>query len=306
MLRPSVLREGDLVALVAPSGWVRPERVADQVKVLESWGLRARVGDHALHRHRFLAGTDEERLADFNDALRDEEVRGIWCLRGGYGAQRITDDLDFAAAAADPKLVIGFSDITAIHLALWCTTGLPTVHGPTASYADPGAGHPTEAGAHHALMTAEPVLVAADERESRFEVRVPGRAEGVLLGGNLTLLAGSVGTGHRPDLRGAILLLEDVTDEPYRIDRYLVQLKRAGWLDGIAGVAVGQFTDCVDPDGNATLPGVLSDQLASLGVPVLGGLPIGHGDEQTAVGLGVPAILDATAGALTVQPVSSR
>ena len=117
MARPKTLREGDLVALVAPSGWVREERVAAQVRVLESWGLRARVGARALHRHTFLAGTDGERLADFNDALRDPEVRAIWCLRGGYGAQRIADDLDFAAARTDPKLIIGFSDVTALHLA---------------------------------------------------------------------------------------------------------------------------------------------------------------------------------------------
>ena len=305
MPRPKILREGDLVALVAPSGWVRPERVSAQVEVLESWGLRARVGGRALHRHTFLAGTDAERLADFNDALRDDEVRGVWCLRGGYGAQRIADDLDFAAVRADPKLVVGFSDITAIHLALWCEAGLPTVHGPTASYADPGTGTPTEAAVQRLLTTADPVVVAASEAEDTFGVRVPGRAGGVLLGGNLTLLATSVGTRHQPDLRGAILLIEDVTDEPYRIDRYLVQLKRAGRLDGLAGVAIGQFTDCVDPDGNATLPGVLTDQLGSLGVPVLGGLPIGHGGEQVAVGLGVPAVLDADAGTLTVQPVGT-
>src|SRR3954454_23143707 len=225
MPRPKILREGDLIALVAPSGWVRPERVAAQVEVLESWGLRARVGAHALHRHTVLAGTDAERLADLNDALRDDEVRGIWCLRGGYGAQRIADGLDFAAAHADPKLVVGFSDVTAIHLALWSAAALPTVHGPTASYADPGAGTPTEQAVRRVLTTADPVVVLASEAEETFPVRAPGRAEGVLLGGNLTLLATSAGTGHRPDLRGAILLIEDVTDEPYRIDRYLVQLK---------------------------------------------------------------------------------
>jgi muramoyltetrapeptide carboxypeptidase len=303
MTRPKVLGEGDLVALVAPSGWVREERVAAQVKVLEAWGLRSRVGARALHRHRFLAGTDEERLADVNDALRDPEVRAIWCLRGGYGAQRIVDDLDFAAARDDPKLVVGFSDVTAIHLALWCSAGLPTVHGPTASYSDPGGGTPTEAGVRRILTTTEPIEVRADPGEETFVVRAPGRAEGVLLGGNLTLLATSVGSRHRPDLRGAILLIEEVHEEPYRIDREIVQLRRAGWLDGLAGVAMGQFTDCADPDGNATVPGVLAEHFESLGIPVLGGLPIGHGDEQTAVGLGVPAVLDADAGTLTVQPV---
>jgi len=307
MARPKTLREGDLVALVAPSGWVREERVAAQVRVLESWGLRARVGARALHRHTFLAGTDGERLADFNDALRDPEVRAIWCLRGGYGAQRIADDLDFAAARTDPKLIIGFSDVTALHLALWCAAGLPTVHGPTASYPEPGAAGHTEAGARHALTTDEPVVVGADRTlaAETFAVRTRGRASGTLLGGNLTVLATSVGGGHRPDLTGAILLVEDVTEEPYRLDRYLVQLRRAGWLDGLAGVAVGQFTACADPDGRATVPAVLAEHFGALGVPVLGGLPIGHGTAQTAVGLGVPAILDADAGTLTVEPVAA-
>ncbi|MEV6492878.1 LD-carboxypeptidase, partial [Actinoplanes sp. NPDC051633] len=301
MLR--LLREGDLVALVAPSGWVRPERVAAQVEVLQSWGLRARVGEHAMNRRSYLSATDDERRADFNAALRDDEVRGIWCLRGGYGAQRIVDGLDFAAARADPRLVIGFSDITAIHLALWCEAGLATVHGPTASYPGPGEGGPTEAGARRALMSTGPVVVAADPTEDTYPVRAPGRASGVLLGGNLTILAATAGTRHRPDLRGAILLVEDVHDEPYRVDRCIVQLERAGWLDGIAGVAVGQFTECVDPDPSPTTPEVLTERFGSLGVPVLGGLPIGHGAEQIAVGLGVPAVLDVDAGTLTVSAV---
>jgi muramoyltetrapeptide carboxypeptidase len=298
------LRAGDLVALVAPSGWVPPARAQAAVGVLTGWGLRIRMGAHALGRHTYLSGTDEERLADLNDALRDPSVRGILCLRGGYGAQRIADRLDLDAARADPKVVAGFSDITALHLALWAGAGLPTVHGPTVTQFDRGATSLTATAARHALMSGEPVTVTALDEEGTRDLRVPGRAEGLLLGGNLTLLATSVGTRFRPDLRGAILLLEDVHEEPYEIDRFLVQLTRAGWLDGLAGVAVGQFTDCGTPD--ISQPGVvevLTERLTPLGVPVLGGLPIGHGDQQVAVGLGVPAVLDATAGTLVVQPV---
>jgi muramoyltetrapeptide carboxypeptidase len=298
------LRAGDLVTLVAPSGWVPPARAQAAVGVLTGWGLRIRMGPHALGRHTYLSGTDEERLADLNDALRDPSVRGILCLRGGYGAQRIVDRLDLDAARADPKVVAGFSDITALHLALWAGAGLPTVHGPTVTQFDRGAASLTATAARHALMSGEPVTVTALDDEGTRDVRVPGRAEGLLLGGNLTLLATSVGTRFRPDLRGAILLLEDVHEEPYEIDRFLVQLTRAGWLDGLAGVAVGQFTDCGTPD--ISQPGVvevLTERLTPLGVPVLGGLPIGHGDQQVAVGLGVPAVLDATAGTLVVQPV---
>lgn len=292
------------MALVAPSSWVPPERARAAVDVLTGWGLRVRMGAHALGRHTYLSGTDEQRLADLNDALRDPAVRGVLCLRGGYGAQRIADRIDLAAARADPKLVLGFSDITALHLALWAGAGLPTVHGPTVTQFDRGAASPTALSARHALMSGEPVTVTAQDAESTRELRVPGRAEGRLLGGNLTLLATSAGTPFRPDLRGAILLLEDVHEEPYEIDRFLVQLTRAGWLDGLAGVAVGQFTDCAAAD--PFQPGVvevLAERLSPLGVPVLGGLPIGHGDQQVAVGLGVPATLDATAGTLIVDPV---
>jgi len=299
------LREGDLVALVAPSGWVPAARAQAAVTVLTGWGLRIRMGKHALGRHTYLAGTDEERRADFNDALRSPEVRGVLCLRGGYGAQRIADGLDLDAARADPKLVLGFSDVTALHLALWAGAGLPTVHGPTVTQLDRGAESLTATSARHALMSGEPVKVTATAEERTHDLRLPGRASGRLLGGNLTLLATSVGTRFRPDLRGAILLLEDVHEEPYEIDRYLVQLARAGWLDDLAGVAVGQFTDCTTHDAyQPSVVEVLAERLTPLGVPILGGLPIGHGDQQVAVGLGVTAVLDATAGTLVVDPVA--
>lgn len=300
--RPHKLKEGDLVALVAPSGPVPPDRAAAAVDVLTGWGLRTRMGAYALGKHTFFAGTDEERLEDLNAALRDEEVRGVLCLRGGYGMQRIVEDIDFAAVKADPKLVMGFSDITALHLALWCETGLATVHGPVASQFDKGAGSPTARGAYTALMTGEDITVAADPDESTFRVRTSGTAEGTLIGGNLSMLATTIGTRHAPDLAGAILLIEDLNEAPYRIDRMLTQLLRAGWLDGIAGIAVGQFTDCAD-EGRTTPEDVLTERLAGIGVPVLGGLPIGHGDEHVAIGLGMPAVLDADAGTLTVRGV---
>jgi muramoyltetrapeptide carboxypeptidase len=157
--------------------------------------------------------------------------------------------------------------------------------------------------ARQALMTRDPIVMTPDENEGTAQLRLAGRAAGVLLGGNLTMLATTAGTRHRPDLNGAILMIEATGEEPYRVDRSLVQLKRAGWLDGVAGVAVGQFTNCEDDGPTPTVQQVLAEQLGSLGVPVLGGLPFGHGEQQTAVGLGVPAILAADTRTLTVQPV---
>jgi muramoyltetrapeptide carboxypeptidase len=217
--------------------------------------------------------------------------------------QRIIDAVDFAAVRADPKLVMGFSDITALHAALWREARLATLHGPVAAQFDKGPDSRTALGAKQALMSAEPVTVCADPAESTFRVRTTGRAEGLLLGGNLAMLASTVGTRHALDLTNAILLIEDVAEAPYRIDRKLTQLLRAGWLDGVVGVAVGQFTDCAD-EGRTQPEDVLAERLGRLGVPVLGGLPIGHGEQQLAVGLGVRAVLDVEAGSLVVEPVT--
>ncbi|MBL7258731.1 S66 peptidase family protein [Paractinoplanes lichenicola] len=303
MIRAGRLKAGDLVALVSPSGASEAGRVASTVSALEGWGLRVRLGEHAGGRHLFFAGTDEERLGDLNTALRDPEVRGVFCLRGGYGMQRIVDRVDFGAVRDDPKVVIGFSDITALHVALWREVGLATVHGPTAGQFERGPASLTVRAARHAVTSGEPVTVVADGGEPTSGVRVEGVAEGDLLGGNLAMLATTVGTRHALETDGAILLLEDVDEEPYRVDRMLVHLRRAGWFDGLRGVALGQFTNCVDRNPNyPPVVEVLREQLTTLGVPVLGGLPIGHGDEQVAVGLGVRARLDTEAGTLVVDP----
>jgi muramoyltetrapeptide carboxypeptidase len=303
MIKASRLVAGDLVALISPSGSSEPGRVAATVEALQLWGLRVRPGRHAGGRHLFFGGTDDERLADLNDALRDPEVRGVFCVRGGYGMQRIVDRVDFAAARDDPKVVLGFSDITALHAALWREAGLVTVHGPTAGQFERGPESLTVQAARRAVTRSDPVTVTAVPSELTYAVRAEGLTEGTLLGGNLAMLATTAGTRHALDLDGAILLLEDVDEEPYRIDRMLVQLRRAGWFEGLRGVALGQFTNCVDRNPNyPPVADVLAEQLTTWGVPVLGGLPIGHGAQQIAVGLGVPARLDTAAGTLVVDP----
>jgi muramoyltetrapeptide carboxypeptidase len=286
------------VALVSPSGPVAPHRVAAAIMVLTSWRLRPQVFPYALERTGYLAGTDEQRLSDLNKALGDPSMRAVWCTRGGYGVQRIVDGVDFAAVKADPKLVVGFSDITALHLALWQRTGLVTVHGPVAAQMDKGGDSATAQGAKHALMSGQPVAVKADPAELTYPVRTGGRAEGRLIGGNLSLLAASAGTPDLPDLTGAILLIEEVAEGPYRVDRMLTQLLRCNALAGAVGIAVGQFTECGD------VAEVIAERLAPLGVPLLGGLPIGHGEQHVAVPLGTPSTLDADAGTLIVAPAT--
>ncbi len=299
-LRPPALRPGDQIALVSPSGPVAPERIQAAVEVLHGWGLRPRVYPHVLGRHRYFGGTDEERIRDLNEAFADPANRAVWCTRGGYGLQRIIDRLDLEEVTRRPKLIIGFSDITALHLALWRRARLATLHGPVAAQLDRGPDSLTAQGVLHAMVSSAPVSLKPDPAECTYGVTTSGQADGVLLGGNLSLLAASIGTPDQPDLDGAILLLEDVNEEEYRVDRMLTHLLRSGALRGVAGVAIGQFTDC-----GASVADAITDRLAPLGVPILGGLPIGHGAQHVAVPLGTPATLDADAGTLVVSSATA-
>ena len=299
-LRARALRAGDRVMLVSPSGPASPERVARGAELLRGWGLRVTLAPDVHARHGYLAGTDAQRLAGLRAALADPEVRGVICTRGGYGAQRIVDQLDLSGVRDDPKVVVGFSDVTALQLALWRAARLATVHGPGAAWLDARTPEASARSLRAAVMSADPVVVAADPGAETAGVRVPGRAEGTLLGGNLCLLAATVGTPDFPSLDGAILLLEDVAEPPYKVDRMLTQLRRAGLLHGLAGVAVGQFTGCTD-GWPVSIVDVLTERLGELGVPVLGGLPVGHGTGQLSVPVGVPAALDVAAGTLTAQ-----
>ncbi|TDC36293.1 LD-carboxypeptidase [Micromonospora sp. 15K316] len=285
--------------LVSPSGPTRPERVARGVELLTGWGLRPVLAPHVYDRQGYLAGADELRAADLNAAFGDPEVRGVICTRGGYGAQRVVDAIDMDAVRRDPKVVAGFSDVTALQLALWRGARLAGVHGPGAAWTDERTPLRSAESLHAALMTTEPVTVAAAPEEETYPVRVPGRASGPLLGGNLCMITASLGTPDMPDLTGAVLLVEDVQEPPYKVDRMLTQLRRAGALDGLAAVAVGQFTKCAD-GWPVTVADVLAERLGDLGVPVLGGLPVGHGVGQLTVPVGTEATLDAGAGTLTV------
>ncbi len=297
--RPYALAAGETVVLVSPSGPVRPEHLKNGVSLLESWGLCVTIGRHAYDRNGFLAGTDADRLADLRDAWRDPTVRAVLCTRGGYGAQRIVDGIEPAAVRADPKILLGFSDITALHLALWRTARLATLHGPALTMAT-GPAPETAAGLRGALFEPVPVQVRTSPDEPTGQVTTTGRSAGRLVGGNLAMLAASVGTPDAPDLVGSILLIEDIAEAPYRVDRLLTQLYRGGVLDGVAGIAVGQFTDCVGE--RPSVLDVLAERLHPLGVPVLGGLAIGHGTVRRTVPLGTRAVLDADAGTLTVEP----
>jgi len=312
LLRPRRLAPGQTVGLVAPSSAPNePEHIRFAVETLESLGFRVRPGAHLFDRDGYLAGADAARAADLNAMFADDAVDAVWCVRGGYGASRILPLLDYDRVRQTPKALIGFSDITALHMALHTQAGLVSLHGPVAWRAFT----PYTLGECRRVLfeTTVPVRVAGPppferregqlDRENRVTTLVPGVARGRLVGGNLCLMAHLTGTRYAPDLRGAILFLEDVDEPYYRIDRFLTQLWLSGSLDGVAGVAFGKFTRC-EPSAsfvqNRVLEDILAERCRGLGVPAVSGLMIGHVDDQATLPIGCVAELDADAGTLTL------
>ncbi len=290
LLRPRRLMAGDAVGVVATSGVVPEDRLQAGVARLESWGLRVTVGPHVLGRHpslSYLAGSDEDRAADFAAAWADPDLAAVWIARGGYGAQRMVDLLDWRRLAeVEPKLLVGFSDVTALHQAVATRLGLVTVHGHVVT----SLGAATEESAEQlrrAVMEPEAVDLLAGQPMSTL---VGGTASGVLIGGNLAVLAAEVGTPFSRPATGGIAVLEEIGEEPYRIDRLLTQLVRTGWFSGVAGVVIGAFTDCGDP---AEVDRVIEQRLVPLGVPLVRGFDVGHTPSSATVPLGAVATLDA-------------
>ncbi|MGH7562567.1 MAG: S66 peptidase family protein [Gemmatimonadales bacterium] len=310
--RPPKLEAGSRVALVAPAGPLRGDaELATAVANARALGLVPEPGPHCTRRHGYLAGSDDERLADLQHAIADPDIRAVWCLRGGYGTTRILDRVDFSPLRRNPKIIVGFSDITAFLLAAQAETGLVVFHGPVARR--PLAPF-SRRSLERAIFSPDPAGLlelpsppAPGSAESIATLR-EGTAEGPLFGGNLSLLHCLVGTRWFPSLDGAILFLEDVNEKLYTVDRMLAHLRSIGALDRLAGVAIGRFTEfAVGPDdGSLGLDEVLDTYLKPLGVPVAAGFPVGHIAEQWTLPIGVRARLDAGAGTLTVLEAAVR
>ncbi|WP_067737596.1 S66 peptidase family protein [Novosphingobium naphthalenivorans] len=306
-VRPPRLREGDVLGLVAPAGFIADRfGLAEIEKTVRAMGLIPRPAPHMLEREGYLAGTDETRARDLMAMFTDDEVRGIMAVRGGWGSARLLPYLDFAAIARNPKLYAGFSDNTALHLAFAARTGVHSIHGPNASASWPPAAW--EAFRKLAFEADMPTYAVPASDGPNLSGRGPalrtfrgGKARGRLLGGNLTVLSALAGTPYLPDFTGAILFLEDTNESEYRIDRMLTQLALAGILGRVAGVVFGQCTHCANPDGgysNFTIYEVLDRQFADLGVPAFQGALIGHIAAQVSIPVGVMAEIDADAGTI--------
>jgi muramoyltetrapeptide carboxypeptidase len=298
--RPSRLRPGSRVAVVSPAGPIKPDLLERGVELLREWGLDVVVGEHVLDRHPalpYLAGADADRAADLQAAWCDPAVDAVFCARGGYGSMRMVDLLDWdAMAAAGPKVFVGSSDITVLHAAFARYLDVVSLFGPMVG--TDGFVNDDTAREHlrQTLFEPERTRVLTGPASATM---AHGRARGVLVGGNLSLVAAQLGApGVVAPPRDAILLLEDVTEAPYRLDGYLTELLRAGWFTGVSGIALGSWKDCGDP---VEVEAVLTDLVGSLGIPTVWDLGFGHCRGQLTVPLGAVAELDADNGTLTLD-----
>lgn len=295
---PPALDAGARVALVAPSGPLRDEGDLERaVANARSFGWEPVAGDHVLKSDGYFAGSDEQRLADFAAATADDSIDGIWCLRGGYGAMRLLDAIDYDAWRWKPKSLIGYSDITALHSAIGARADLVTFHGPTARAVMTDFSRDSL----RAMVSSRASPIAMEHRDARTVCS--GRARGRLAGGNLSLVAALMGTPYAVDLHGAILVLEDVNEAVYRIDRMLTQLVLSGGLAKCAGLVFGRFTEIPsDPaDDERPIERIFREVAHRIGVPCISDATFGHVDDQFTLPLGATATLDADARALVVE-----
>ncbi|MFD1019838.1 S66 peptidase family protein [Thalassobacillus hwangdonensis] len=309
-LKPKRLKKGDTVGIIAPaSPLFKKSDLKRGIKTLEEWGYNVVVGDHVNCRHEYIAGTDEQRAADFNAMFANDNVDAVFVTQGGYGSARMIDRIDFDLVRKNPKIFIGYSDITSLHLAIQKHTGLVTFHGPgMAGFNSEDLTAYREEYLDKALCSSEPIgeIKMADDKKY-LDVINEGQVRGELVGGNLTLVCASLGTPFEIDTKDKILFLEEVWTEPWILDHMFTHLKNAGKLQEAAGIVIGECSECeprkLDPGFPVTffLEDILEDFLKPLDIPVIHGLPIGHTKDLATLPIGVSAYLDATNGKLFVE-----
>lgn len=310
ILKPKRLQKGHTIGLVAPaSPGSEDEMIRAAVETIQSFGFNVKEGPHLYCRNAYLAGSDEDRAADLNAMFADDSVDGIITLGGGYGSSRILPALDYANIRRHPKVLLGYSDITALLNGINIQTGLITFHGPIANQTFPP--YSVEE-FKKVLMNPQPETIigmapkfeateGSVERKNRLTRITSGKVSGRLVGGNLSLMAHLTGTPYSPDYENKILFLEDVGESTYTIDRYLTQLWLSGNLHKVKGIVFGKFTDCKTNASWAkqfTIEEILISRCKPLGIPVLRGLMIGHIEDQTVVPVGCEAELDVDNGTL--------
>lgn len=284
MRKAAPLRPGDLIAITAPAAAVEVAAVDAGARLLERAGFRVRIGATVGRQAGYLAGPDAERLGELQGLFADRGVRAIIAARGGYGSGRLLPGLDVEAARRQPKLVVGYSDVTFLLIELLQRANLVVFHGPMAA---DFAANPTGAEALIRMLSGDRTAWNLRARE----IVQPGTGEGVLVGGCLSILVAGLGTPHAVETKGRLLFLEDVNEKPFRVDRMLTQLRQAGKLDGVAGVLFGDMTGCGHAGDAVTVRDVIREAFAGARYPVVFGLPTGHGGGTATLPLGVRARL---------------
>jgi muramoyltetrapeptide carboxypeptidase len=285
------LRANQTVGIIAPASPVSKSEIAQGLHLIESFPLKVKLGNHLFDRTGYLAGSDQDRASDLHRMFSDPDIKAIFCARGGYGSARLLNRIDFDLIRDNPKILVGFSDLTGLLIALFKKSGLITIHGPVISDLPKGD-------SWHRLLelitaSHKPCITLAHGRMVN-----EGKARGILIGGNLSTICSLVDTPFLPSFEGIILFLEEKGESPYRVDRMLTQLLLSGRLAQVSAVVIGQMEDC---GGQETLDSLLQERLGGLKVPVVTGLPVGHGDQNVSVPLGLPALLDTDKMVLEIQ-----
>ncbi len=284
------LQKGDTIGILTPASAFNPERLSEAIRNFEQFGLKVKVASNALKHNGFLAGTDQERLDDLHSLFADPEVKGIFCVRGGYGSARLLPNIDFELIAKNKKIFTGYSDITALLTAFWKKSNLKGFHAPMglANFTDFVVESYEKTffnGGHDIVYADNPEVLSFGKTKGKHK----GKAKGELLGGNLAVFVTLLGSEYWIDTKGKILFFEDIDEEPYRIDRFLTQLLIGGHLQKAAGIVLGQFTNCEtqkNPDDSFSLDQVIKDRLKNLNIPIIKGFPFGHVDKNMVLPFG--------------------
>jgi len=295
VIKGARLEPNQTVGIIAPSSPVEQSEISEGLRLLTSFPLTVRQGGHLFDRLRYLAGSDRDRVSDLHEMFSDPEVKAVFCARGGYGSARLLQAIDFSIIRNNPKIFIGFSDLTALLIALYKECGFVTIHGPTITNL------PHEKNWEHLsrLITTSQGLRVSFHHGGVIN---QGKARGTLLGGNLATLCSLLDTPYLPPFDGMILLIEEKGESPYRLDRMLTQLLLSDRLNGLAGLVIGQMVDC---GNNKEVSSLLNERLGGLPVPIVTGLPFGHGGENISLPLGLPALLDTERMVLEIEEAAT-
>lgn len=291
LIKGKRLAKNQTVGVIAPGSPVSKSEIEKGIALLESHHLKPIPGKHLFDSAKYLAGYDIDRASDLHHMFLDPEIKAIFCARGGYGATRLLHMIDFNIIAQNPKILVGFSDITALLFAIYKKTGLITIHGPTLSQLSKNDNL-----IHLLRLITVPYRPQITMKKGR--VIRSGQAKGIILGGNLSIICSLCGTSFLPSFKNKILFIEETGESPYRIDRMLTQLVLTNKLNELSAIVIGEMNA---GDEKETIDEILEERLAGLTVPIISGLPVGHGTENISLPLGLPALVDTDGMVLKIE-----